>query len=664
MSLVLYVPHGVNEKTDHELMGELQKDGFPCANQARAESTGPNRALVADGVKDGSEPSEHIPNEEPDLGGVWGAAVVRQIFPSDPEYKSEGACRALDAELKKLLDKQTWDPEEVMELRDLKKHGKYKEALVGRVFAILGEKHAEEQREEKAYKARIVFQGNRITSISGTPAHELFKQLSNSPVTMSSARTAMAVGLLKGRRVQLRDASQAYLQSWINTPEHTPTFIFCPESGGPKIGLMNGAIPYMTIPSAVSPRHCTGTRSRSLHWRPVEGHASTWVKSLPNGLGVASLVIYVDDMMMCAPDSECKRLWTEIDTRVEFRDPPEDVAKYLGAGHNISVVDGSIHMEVEMHDYLRCAIERFKSEYQRELRQVSTPYVSDDEWCGSEGDDEGKSPERGVFSKTASSHVATLLYLARMCRPDALTAITRLARYVTRWEVAHDRAFFRLFSYLASSIDYTLQFDLDEGEDVIVQTWSDADLCGDPTDTKSTSGMWIELKGIKSGKCWPIGWGSKRQGCTAYSTCESEVIAMGTALREEGIPVQHLASVLTQAHVELECLEDNTQAKGAIERGYSKKLRHLPRVHRLSIGSMHELLCGEGAVGKILYHPTATHKADIFTKSMDRTRFQACREMIKVDMPKALGRRVEGGVNQNSVSALCCNSCDDCLCMD
>eukprot|EP00971_Amphidinium_carterae_P302643 6013547-Amphidinium_carterae.2 len=39
------------------------------------------------------------------------------------------------------------------------------------------------------------------------------------------------------------------------------------------------------------------------------------------------------------------------------------------------------------------------------------------------------------------------------------------------------------------------------------------------------------------------------------------------------------------------------QAKGAIERGYSKNLLHLPRVHKLSVGSMHEFLCGVVLLG-------------------------------------------------------------------
>eukprot|EP00971_Amphidinium_carterae_P183811 3648649-Amphidinium_carterae.1 len=379
ISIVLYTPTGASVKLGDDLLRELQEDGFPqeCSEQQATigEPMGEVQALIANQTARENHDGKlgHVPNEGHEIDGVWGAAVVRQILPSDPEYRSEGARAALDAELQKLRDKQTWDTSEVLELSELKKHKKYEEALVGRVFAILGEKHAEEQRKDKLYKARIVFQGNRITSISGTPAHELFKQLSNSPVTMSSARTAMAIGLINGRKVQLRDASQAYLQSWINTKEHTPTFIILPKEWWPDEWFDKQGKPLYHSPvcrltkalyghpesGAVWEKHLSKVL-KNLQWRPVEGHASTWVKDLPNGDGTASLVVYVDDMMMCAPENACDRLWHEIDSRIEFKDPPEDVSKYLGAGHRIDIKNGSIHMEVEMHDYLRCAIDKFK----------------------------------------------------------------------------------------------------------------------------------------------------------------------------------------------------------------------------------------------------------------------------------------------------------------
>eukprot|EP00972_Heterocapsa_arctica_P115790 16449731-Heterocapsa_arctica.AAC.1 len=54
----------------------------------------------------------------------------------------------------------------------------------------------------------------------------------------------------------------------------------------------------------------------------------------------------------------------------------------------------------------------------------------------------------GVHAATASSHLMKLLFAARLCRPDILVAITRLAAKVTKWGTCHDRALTRLFQYI------------------------------------------------------------------------------------------------------------------------------------------------------------------------------------------------------------------------
>ena len=73
-------------------------------------------------------------------------------------------------------------------------------------------------------------------------------------------------------------------------------------------------------------------------------------------------------------------------------------------------------------------------------------------------------------------------------------------------------------------------------------------------------------------------------------------------------------------------LTDNTQAIDVAHKGYSKKLRFLEKVHRCSIGSLHELVTS--GVIAVEYHPTATLKADIFTKPMTPAKFLQARELI------------------------------------
>eukprot|EP00972_Heterocapsa_arctica_P059558 8783674-Heterocapsa_arctica.AAC.1 len=65
----------------------------------------------------------------------------------------------------------------------------------------------------------------------------------------------------------------------------------------------------------------------------------------------------------------------------------------------------------------------------------------------------------------------------------------------------------------------------------------DADLQGDMETTKSTSGLWLEVRSADGARCWPLTWRSKRQGSTASSTCEAEYISMANGLKQEAIPM-------------------------------------------------------------------------------------------------------------------------------
>eukprot|EP00971_Amphidinium_carterae_P071812 1420252-Amphidinium_carterae.1 len=76
-----------------------------------------------------------------------------------------------------------------------------------------------------------------------------------------------------------------------------------------------------------------------------------------------------------------------------------------------------------------------------------------------------------------------------MSRPDLLTAVTRLARFISKRERCHDMALERLFGYVQGSLDVELRFALRRGEPLEVCVWADADLNGDPCDTKSTSSV-------------------------------------------------------------------------------------------------------------------------------------------------------------------------------
>ena len=91
--------------------------------------------------------------------------VVRQIKPSAPEFQSVGCKAALDKELSRLRAAGVWDEMNPISWKDAKRLGEEDGcgAMIGRLFCIMGEKHAELDRDicDKEYKARVVFGGHR-----------------------------------------------------------------------------------------------------------------------------------------------------------------------------------------------------------------------------------------------------------------------------------------------------------------------------------------------------------------------------------------------------------------------------------------------------------------------------------------------------------------------
>ena len=124
-----------------------------------------------------------------------------------------------------------------------------------------------------------------------------------------------------------------------------------------------------------------------------------------------------------------------------------------------------------------------------------------------------------------------------------------------------------------------------------------------------------------SGRTFPLSWCCSTQTSTASATAEAETVAFSHAWRREALPMQMLLETLLNQHVHIKCMIDNTQTIQAVEKGYSKKLRHLPRTQRVCIGALHEAITDKELRTRLAHCPTLEQKADIFTKSMDAAKY-------------------------------------------
>lgn len=102
-----------------------------------------------------------------------------------------------------------------------------------------------------------------------------------------------------------------------------------------------------------------------------------------------------------------------------------------------------------------------------------------------------------------------------------------------------------------------------------------ADLESDLGTSKSTSGLLRELQSADGTRCWPLEWRTKRQGSTASSTRESEIISAATALKSEAEseapPMSELLESALGRPVLHRCLGGNARYIQATAIGYGKE---------------------------------------------------------------------------------------------
>jgi hypothetical protein len=487
----------------------------------------------------------------------------------------------------------------------------------------MGEKNAESlDASSRSYKARVVFAGNNIQTTDGVPAWELFQEVAQAPAAMQTVRGALGIAALRGFEPKVRDATQAFIQSRIDGPDRPETWVRLPKQWWPASwhGKFHDPVVKLRLAlyghpesGALWDKHLAKVLC-GLGWQRVESHPGFWI----HGVTGAIMTVYVDDLMMAAPADKEAELWRQIEEKVEFGDPPAPIAKFLGGHHVLKRTGVTTDFTCGMSEFLLDAAAKFKAEIGVTcLAAARSPHLEEDfvPQC---------MDKPGLYAASASSHLMKLLFAARLCRPDILVAITRLASKVSKWLTCHDRALHRLFQYVEHHPDVLLRGTLrstDMATCMIVMS-PDADLAGDMETTKSTSGLWLEARSADGERCWPLAWRSKRQGSTASSTCEAEYISMATSLKSEALPMVDLFSQALGRDVGLLCLEDNTQCIAAVKKGYSAALRHLARTERIALGVAHEQFFADDSNFVLEYQASELHKGDVFTKKLTPAPFE------------------------------------------
>ena len=94
--------------------------------------------------------------------------------------------------------------------------------------------------------------------------------------------------------------------------------------------------------------------------------------------------------------------------------------------------------------------------------------------------------------------------------------------------------------------------------------------------------------------------------------------------------------MILERDIKTKAFEDNQATITVVKKGYSKKLRHITRTHKVNLGSIKEVCVGGDT--ELLYIDTKRQAADIFTKALAPNLWNSALDMLGIqrDTPPLL----------------------------
>ena len=292
--------------------------------------------------------------------------------------------------------------------------------------------------------------------------------------------------------------------------------------------------------------------------------------------------------------------------------PPNSEGVYEYCCHQIEYVKVFVKNGEELT--LKVGLKNFKD--------YDTPALANDSKFSEDVDE-----VPGYFAPFCAKLVCAILYIARSSRPDILYATCRLTRFLTRWTRRQDAWLLRLLGYLRKTSKMKLNFkihppDFESGGDGIFENWHDADLGGDKSSRRSTTGGLGRLKGSKSNALvWAM---CKRQGATALSTPDSETLGL-VVVAKRVIPLHMTLQRLLKRELPHRYYGDNSATERVVNTGLSAALSYLKRTVGISL-----TWCKENLSRFLFRTESDENISDVFTKALDKDKFEKYREMLGV----------------------------------
>jgi hypothetical protein len=478
------------------------------------------------------------------------------------------------------------------------------------------------------YRSRLVCQGFRQKPFDSFQPDETFSPV----VHKDSLRLFLSVSAAENLTIYQADVKAAFLQA----PLKEKIYVKCPpgyetydENGEEEVLEMNSAC-YGLKQSSACFWTAVHTHLVENGYIPTLGDPCLFKKILENGKPIL-VCCYVDDLTYSAPDFETAEIFLKMmrDRFVIDEGEGQPIEWLLGMAIDQDCQKGTVHMNMELM-ITKLAHGILTPEEIAKAKNVRTPMLVTPLL---------KQQTRDVPQSDFDylSVVGSLLHIANCVRCDISYAVGALARHSLTVGHAHVKAAKRvvMYSYNTAKLGITYFRDtnnvnvpviyeqaahpLSNGKNFL-QTFVDSDYAMDQT-RRSTMGKVLMLNG------GPISWGSVLGKTVATSTCEAEVNAAVSAVKDAIHFKQMLVDLdfLKEDHP-LQIAEDNSACISQAESG----LRHVRNAkhYEVKLRFLQQHVVDKNV--KFVYCPTDDQYADLFTKPLEETKFKFFRDLIMI----------------------------------
>ena len=223
--------------------------------------------------------------------------------------------------------------------------------------------------------------------------------------------------------------------------------------------------------------------------------------------------------------------------------------------------------------------------------------------------------------------VGSLLFIARMFRPDISAAVNILSKRM-KLGCRSDLAILQhVYGYLANTWNYGLLIEPAitpaDMHDLALQLYTDANYGGDRQTRKSVSGILLKIGGV------PVIWGSKQQTQVATSTAVAELLSLHEGLKQTLVIVQ----TLREAGVGLRGVYAHEDNRAVLEWVAGEQFAALSKNADIPLKRVQELV--EAGAVTMVEVSTELQEADGLTKLLPWSKFRVFRDQLGiVPMPE------------------------------